>query len=162
MSIGRNTHPSAFHPIHLHPHARAIKAQASWLAWWRATINTDDYFKYLSTKVSSLPFRVRILSEQWFTIVPGPATTKRYYLSFEKSCFRVRLRETLCHNSFCNVEKSCLSQKLFVTHSSVGNRVIVRTRSKVWRLMNISFGRLRSVCYISQSNRTRKVTRGSD
>ena len=32
-------------------------------------------------------------------------------------------------------EKSCLSQKLFVTHSSVCNRVKVRTKSKAWCLM---------------------------
>ena len=30
--------------------------------------------------------------------------------SFDKSCFRIRLQETLCHNSLSSFEKSCLSQ----------------------------------------------------
>ena len=48
-------------------------------------------------------------------------------------CSKSLFLQNHCKNSF---EKSCLSQKLFVTHSSVGNHVKVRTRSKVWCLMN--------------------------
>ena len=51
--------------------------------------------------------------------------------SFEKSCLCIRLQETLCHNSFkSSFEKSCRSQKVFVTHLSVGNCVKVRTRKQ--------------------------------
>ncbi len=28
------------------------RSYASWLMWWRNTINSDDYMKYLSTQVS--------------------------------------------------------------------------------------------------------------
>ena len=53
--------------------------------------------------------------------------------SFEKSCFHIPLEEisysimTLLSYQLGSFEKSCLSHNLFVTHSSVGNRVKVRT-----------------------------------
>jgi len=28
------------------------RSYASWLAWWKNSINSDDYMKYLSTQVS--------------------------------------------------------------------------------------------------------------
>ncbi|XP_078689276.1 coiled-coil domain-containing protein 87-like isoform X3 [Branchiostoma floridae x Branchiostoma belcheri] len=31
---------------------KSSRAYASWLAWWKSTINTDDYLKYLSTQES--------------------------------------------------------------------------------------------------------------
>ena len=31
------------------------KSYNSWLAWWRSTITTDDFLKFLSTQVRSLP-----------------------------------------------------------------------------------------------------------
>lgn len=30
---------------------KGTRAYASWLGWWKSTINTDDYFKYMSTQV---------------------------------------------------------------------------------------------------------------
>ena len=30
---------------------KATKSYNYWLAWWRSTITTDDYFKFLSTQV---------------------------------------------------------------------------------------------------------------
>lgn len=36
-------------------HARTY---ASWLAWWKNTVNTDDYMKYLSTMVMSIKSKV--------------------------------------------------------------------------------------------------------
>ena len=32
----------------------AARSYASWLTWWKNTINSDDYMKYLSTQVSRL------------------------------------------------------------------------------------------------------------
>ena len=71
--------------------------------------------------------------------------------SFEKAVFGLGFKNRSVVALSPGFEKSCLSRKLFVTHSSVGNCVKVRTRRKVWRLMTNSFGRLRSDCYINQS-----------
>lgn len=34
------------------------RTYASWLQWWRSTITSDDYMKYLSTTVSSTLFDI--------------------------------------------------------------------------------------------------------
>ncbi|XP_076800779.1 coiled-coil domain-containing protein 87-like isoform X2 [Clavelina lepadiformis] len=36
--------------LHAQAAEKTSRVYASWLAWWKATLNTDDYFKYLSTK----------------------------------------------------------------------------------------------------------------
>lgn len=52
------------------------RSYASWLAWWKNTINSDDYMKYLSAQVKLFlrvcRFReasfLRLLSNVWFEV----------------------------------------------------------------------------------------------
>lgn len=32
---------------------RMTRAYASWLTWWKGTLNSDDYMKFLATKVQN-------------------------------------------------------------------------------------------------------------
>lgn len=40
---------------------RMSRSYASWLAWWKGTINSDDYMKYLATQVGVKNLRINML-----------------------------------------------------------------------------------------------------
>ena len=64
---------------------RMSRSYASWLTWWKGTVNSDDYMKYLATQVSKHAY------------LPGPALAKQSRLS--------RLSDKL--TGYTNLLRSC-------------------------------------------------------
>ena len=51
-------------------------------------------------------------------------------IALNKAVFALGFKKRFITTLLCSLKKSCLYQKLFVTHSSVGNRVKVRTEKQ--------------------------------
>ena len=71
------------------------RTYASWLLWWKATINSDDYIKYLSTQMRMLRHRTNFSGMRSLIFFDFDITFLKNFrfISYSSTCHAVTLGE---------------------------------------------------------------------